>query len=229
MKYTTLLIFSFLWTAAVNGQKKNLAEEDHSLWHLLSTGTISPDGHWYYYTLHYRSKDSVFVKGLHDNRSYTIPNSQYGNFSGDSRWFAAQSVDSLILLDLQKSKKSALHDVEAFQFTDNGKLLVLQPDGAYKKLSVVTEGQREQIFDSINCYNISKTNFTAFSRRINNQYTINVLDNLGVLQNTVTLPNTEGAIKKIVWDEHNTSILVYTKGSGSTDSGQLFFIKKDTL
>jgi dipeptidyl aminopeptidase/acylaminoacyl peptidase len=103
-------------------------KEDYSKWHTLKTDGISSDSGWIHYEFKYESgNDTLFVKKADGKQQFAFPGASLPSFSKDSKWFATIDREKgLALLDLKKGAVKWIAGVQNYEFSADGKRLVLQ-------------------------------------------------------------------------------------------------------
>lgn len=212
-----LLLLFFLATGTITAQKKKLTPDDYKDWHLLAPGALTDNGQWCYYTLHYDSADTLFVKSLDNKQEYSVPGSLHGKFSADSHWFASLVGDSLTILELDSGKRRRIPRVEEFLLTGNNILTTMETRGSFKALNIMNpQGAAIASFDSVMKYKASGNGALAIAQYRNGKRVLTVSDTSCRQYKTITLAEAGGTIKTLLWSTDGTAVLLYSTGVGAS-------------
>ncbi|WP_335965396.1 prolyl oligopeptidase family serine peptidase [Galbibacter sp. PAP.153] len=77
-----LLFLFHVFGIGQNTPESNIKPEDYKKWYGLYGTGISDDGHWYYYTKHYQTADSLTIKEVKGDKHYTFPQCGKVDFLG---------------------------------------------------------------------------------------------------------------------------------------------------
>ncbi|RYZ52090.1 MAG: hypothetical protein EOP49_10350, partial [Sphingobacteriales bacterium] len=160
---TVVGVAFYLWlvscpvTGQVNPPLKQLTEADYGLWGSLRLMEMDRHGKWVSYLTSYRAGDSLHVKDVTGEKTYHFPGGQYGNF-GDGA-YVSYNNGILDLLDLATGKVTIHENVAYFDFSGDGKLLILatgETDGS-KALKIMSiDGKILRSYLGMNGYTFDK-------------------------------------------------------------------------
>ncbi|MBI5706308.1 MAG: S9 family peptidase [Armatimonadetes bacterium] len=147
---------------ATQGPKRALKVEDYAQWESLGAAAISPDGHWFAYTVNKVDMDGyLVVKNCDAPQQALTPLGTGPRFSDDSKWVAysiqvakkdAEALreqkkpveNKLALRELATGAERILEGVQSWEFTKGGGYLVAL---RYRPATRQTGGSDLSIFD----------------------------------------------------------------------------------
>ncbi|MGV3696973.1 alpha/beta hydrolase family protein [Flavobacterium sp.] len=144
IKYKAFSIVFFVFvTCSVLGQvsnKKTLTELDYAKWSTMEIKGSSESGNWICYNLLYENgNDTLVIRNKYATKVHSFPKGSEGTF-GNDRWFACRlPEDKLWIVDLATGRYEIIHDVGKFEFSNDGKTLVVLQNN--KTLSISYLGQ----------------------------------------------------------------------------------------
>lgn len=204
-----ILLFSFclLISCPSHGQaqvKKVLTDADYGKFGTLQIKQFSSDGKWVSYEMQYENKvDTLFLQDVASKQATLIPRGKDSAFGGMS-FFAWRVGSNLLIKNLKDGSIETLEDVKRFEFSRDGKhLLVLQPNGnlLIKDLRVKKE---ECISDVSNYVTNDKTDGVLFTKKYQGKYLLGYFS----FKKNETLPLLEevAPISRMVWQKDGESV-----------------------
>ncbi len=142
-KIYALLLACALALPAIAQQKKDLTPADYGKWQTLANAVLSDNGEWIAYVITVQEdNDSLYVVDRQTNKRYVLEFGSNPRFSKDGRWIAyniglpykeAEKLREqkmpvaykMGLLNLATGKKEVIKDVSSFDFSRNGRFLVV--------------------------------------------------------------------------------------------------------
>lgn len=146
MKNIPLFLFSLFCCVpakAWSQEKPPPTPKDYQKWHTLSGESISPDGRWASYTLHYESAiDTAFVQKVATGERLVFPAANEVSFSPDSRLAVVQAQNGAVILHKFNSGISdIIVGASGLAFSKAGNLLAVMQDSAgTRQLLVYSNG-----------------------------------------------------------------------------------------
>ncbi|MRT17552.1 S9 family peptidase [Vitellibacter sp. q18] len=118
-----LTILSNAFVVAQTPEKLKYSAELDSLWSMdTNIYKISNDGKWVIFSEKYpNDKMTVWLMATNGNKLFQFPNSEYLNFSSNSKWFACiTNENELISINLQNGKEKRFNNISDYGFSNNG-------------------------------------------------------------------------------------------------------------
>jgi dipeptidyl aminopeptidase/acylaminoacyl peptidase len=146
--YLTLLSNAFV--VAQTPEKLKYSAELDSLWSMdTNIYKISNDGKWVIFSEKYpNDKMTVWLMATNGNKLFQFPNSEYLNFSSNSKWFACiTNENELISINLQNGKEKRYNNISDYGFSNNGTHIAMshQISATGKKLLIINlETQKKE-------------------------------------------------------------------------------------
>ncbi|SMC88792.1 S9 family peptidase [Pedobacter africanus] len=113
-------IFLALLTCPLYGQvkpKANLTPSVYHLWHSARLDRVSPDENWASYKVLYEnSKDTLFVRNIHNNSTYVFPAGGQGIFTNNS-FFVCQSGSQIAIQNLKTGNREMITGIKEFAYS----------------------------------------------------------------------------------------------------------------
>ena len=137
--FFTLLLFLalLLFTENVQAQKmnkKNLTEQDYSLWTTMVLEAISDDGQWVSYRKYYDAADTLFVTHRKSKQRFTFNQVYEGSFKNE--YYLCGTSDGVFrIVSLESGKVKALTDVQ--KFTAYHSFIILQKNVASQTITSI--------------------------------------------------------------------------------------------
>jgi dienelactone hydrolase len=236
MRPITIIVLCFLWLSnlgnVVFAQQRPLSIDDYPSWKAITSTALSENGQWFQYT--YRPNegdDTLFVKNLANQKVYTIPSASQGMINSSSSHLAyvlnlpikeqeklraakKPITTKVELLNLADGTKRTFANASTFQFSPDGKFLIVKkpkaegeanPVGSDIILHQVASGKDLRIGSvSEFAYN-KKSTFLAYlidaaGRSGNGMYTIDLKTLTIHPLDTDTLQ-----YARLVWDDEDLS------------------------
>lgn len=205
-----LSIVIYTPTRGQDKQKQLLTKEQYGQWSTLLASAISADGKWASYSLKYASRlDTLVVTSTDGSRRLSYPKGSKPFFSR-ADWFAClidQNV--MVLVSLKFGKEKRIENVSQFEFSANGRLLVLigKKESQLQNVRIMnlTNGEVESI-GAVDYYSFnpdySGLAYTTEKGGTSKICLVN-LDNETIQKETLSL---EGIAYKITWQSNGQSI-----------------------
>lgn len=192
-----LIICAIASAGSCSAQQKNLTQEDYEKWSTLSALSVSPQGRFGAWQLHYDKADTLLVKQLDNGKKFALPSCSSGAFLGEG-YFAGQEISGgLTLLNLKTGTIERLRGVTHYTLSDSEQLLLETASDSIVFYNLRTAARQTFGHVSALSYNAA-TKTTAFA--MGNSITTIYLINKGVIQRACTLPQGV-ACKSISWHD----------------------------
>ena len=138
----TVILLGLSFT--LSAQKTDLQIKDYAQWQNLGTYAVTDNGNWIAWHISLvEGDDTLYIKNLETEKDYKYPLSSQPAFSSDSKWITMQIhysekeqekmregkkeiKNKVRLLNLETGKERVFNDVQASEFTDDGKHLLMR-------------------------------------------------------------------------------------------------------
>lgn len=183
-------------------QKREVTAADYAKWSSIQAETISPDGRWFSYNLHYDyGVDTLFVQNIKSGKQLVYPKCADVRFSSDGRWLTFSDPEKgLGLNDLTTGNTMYLKDAIRHEFNSKENFLaVLSKNDSSDYLTIIALSTREKyIFNDVLEFSISNSGILAISTG----YEVRLLKpKLGFTQKTIA-QDEEAGLKKLFWSSN---------------------------
>ena len=118
-------VLFFIQSTMQAQEKRYLTREDYNLWSEFGASNMSADGNWIYYSLIYKTTDTLFIFNKKNNTKQSFKESNNAAFSPNSKWFGFIKKDTLNIINLAtQTDKIVKNAVKEFEFDSEGNYLV---------------------------------------------------------------------------------------------------------
>ncbi|MEZ4999907.1 MAG: hypothetical protein R2727_04300 [Bacteroidales bacterium] len=91
LKVLPLILLILAAGNSLNGQKRDLTQEDYANWQNLGQFSLSDNGSWVGWRVSLvEGDDTLYVKGIGNGKSYKYPLVNPFEFSADGKWLAGR-------------------------------------------------------------------------------------------------------------------------------------------
>ncbi|MGC4041883.1 MAG: prolyl oligopeptidase family serine peptidase [Flavobacterium sp.] len=215
--FSCLIIF-VLTACSVMGQAKQrklLTPADYHLWSILESPAISGKGGWVSYNLRYASGlDTLFVQSTSSKRRYSFPLGSSGKFCGE-QWYACTKGNSAFLCDLNTGKQEFYAEIQDFEFSGNGKYLLLFSRPIRSRKNVIIRNLFDgsaQTIENISCWSLNATK-DKLAYGIADKGIVISFKNTIVITDEIDF--TEAIASNVVWQNNGDSIVFVTESEES--------------
>lgn len=135
MRYCILLLVLLIFSGSTVAQvQQKYSSELNSLW---SNGTfiikISKNGKWAVIEEDFPQKGrEILVMQTKGTKQYRLPESEWLDFSADSKWFGCISKEEMILIDLETDKEVRYSNIATYKFSGTGNYIAALQQGKGK-------------------------------------------------------------------------------------------------
>lgn len=189
--------------------KSDITVADYAKWSTLQEETISPNGKWVSYVLHYDyANDTLFIQNIKSAVKLAFPDCSNPRFSKDGRWLTADDkVKGLMLRDQRTGNVQYLKDVIAYEFYGEGNYLsYLSKNKLTQKLTVLDLPKNcQHIFNDVIEFSANKEGIIAAStgKEV-------LLIEPGIrFKETQIAQSTEEGFKKLFWSENGENLAFF--------------------
>ncbi|MFC4477333.1 prolyl oligopeptidase family serine peptidase [Flavobacterium chungangensis] len=182
-------------------QKRDIKTADYAKWSSLQSETISPDGRWFSYNLHYDyGLDTLFVQNIKSSKRLSFPKCSDMHFSSDGRWLTFSDPEKgLALNDLTTGNTEYFKNAIRHEFNSEENFLAVlcKNDSSDYLMIIALSNCKKYIFNDIAEFNIRKSGTLAVSTG----YEVRLLNpKLGFIQKTIA-QNEDAGFKKLFWSK----------------------------
>jgi len=183
-------------------QKREVTASDYAKWSSIQAETISPDGRWFSYNLHYDyGVDTLFVQNIKSGKQLAYPKCADVRFSSEGRWLTFSDPEKgLVLNDLTTGNTMYLKDAIRHEFNSKENFLaVLSKNDSSDYLTIIALSTcKKYIFNDVAEFSISNSGTLAVSTG----YELRLLDpKQGFIEKTIAQDEDAG-LKKIFWSRN---------------------------
>lgn len=192
--------------------KKKLTEAEYSRWGKLENESLSPNGSWASYTMHYDSgTDTLFVMHTSTKKSYSFPNGIQGKFGGDIAFAALQPDTKLVVADLEKETRNVLSDINSFVFAHAGRLLITYSEAKTLVLRTTMGEELDEIANVVEYQLDTIGNTLSYITAYQGIYTMGTID-LKTMRNHTRFSSTN-RLYSLALSEYGNGIFLLEAGS----------------
>jgi len=207
-----LYIFPNLFTAQVPA--KSLTSSDYDLWNETLIRNVSPNGNWISYLLMYESKkDTLFVKALKSDKSYSFPRSRQGYFLNNS--FICQKADTLIIQNLKNGTVKLFTGITKFKISADYKYIALLKKNQNSLSSMLikdTEGKAIYEESNVKDFQLSDTGHQIIYSSLAKSILTLKLKNIGKTIPVKIMEVSTETMSKFSWKNNTVAIILKEKG-----------------
>ena len=206
-------------------QKKLVTAADYAKWSSIQAETLSPDGRWISYNLHYDyGVDTLFVQDIKSVKRLSFPKCSDARFSSDGSWLTFSDPEKgLVLNDLITGNKQYFKDAIRHEFnSEENFLAVLNKNGSSDYLTIIALSTRKKYnFNDVIEFSINSSGILAISTG----YEVRLLKpKNGFIEKTIAQDEDAG-FKKLFWSKSGEflSFLQEIKNSQQTAKNYRIF------
>ncbi|MEG1025201.1 MAG: hypothetical protein RSF34_12060, partial [Flavobacterium sp.] len=190
-------------------EKVPVAEKDFHLWGNLYFDKISDYGNWASFRMHYdEHPDTLFVKNVATSVTYKLPLCTSGSFNKETDFASILAGKGIELINLKTGIRKRIPEVNAFNFTSNGKFLLTQRKAFNEKWLDIrnSNGVRIDSIAGINRIVLSPAGNMALCAVTYGQDSQLILISLGnTIEKKVILESKAGKFTHMVWQANSKS------------------------
>lgn len=183
-------------------QKRDVKPADYIKWSYIQAETISSDGKWFSYNLHYDyGVDTLFVQNKKSAKRLVYPKCSDARFSSDGKWLTfSDPKKGLALNDLTTGNKQYFKDAIRHEFNNEENFLAVlcKNDSSYYLTIIALSDCEKYIFNDVAEFSINNSGTIAVSTG----YEVRLLKpKLGFAQKTIAQDEDAG-FKKLFWSSN---------------------------
>lgn len=206
-------------------QKQQITAADYAKWSSIQAETLSPDGRWFSYNLHYDyGVDTLFVQDIKSAKRLSFPKCSDARFSSDGRWLTFSDPEKgLVLNNLITGNKEYFKDAIRHEFnSEENFLAVLNKNGSSDYLTIIALSTcKKYNFNGVIEFSINIFGILAISTG----YEVRLLKpKKGFIEKTIAQDEDAG-FKKLFWSKSGEflSFLQEIKNSQQTAKNHRIF------
>jgi dipeptidyl aminopeptidase/acylaminoacyl peptidase len=199
-----VMVSLFLIAIPIYGQKakREVRTADYAKWSSLQAETISPDGRWFSYNLHYDyGIDTLFVQNIKSGKRLSFPKCSDLRFSSDGKWLTFSDPEKgLALNDLTTGNKQYFKDAFRHEFCEKENFIVALNKNATSDYLTIIELStfKKYIFENVREFSINSSGTLAISTG----YEVRLLEpKHGFIEKTIAQDEDAG-FKKLFWSSN---------------------------
>ncbi|TCN50551.1 prolyl oligopeptidase family protein [Flavobacterium chryseum] len=199
---TVFLALLLLVAVPIYGQKQEVTTADYAKWSSIQAETISPNGKWISYVLHYDyGVDTLFVQNIKSTRRLVFPKCTDVGFSNDDKWVTFSDPEKgLALYDLNNGNTQYFKDAIRHEFCkEENFLAILNKNAVSDYLTIIGLSTfKKYIFENVREFSINNSGILAISTG----YEVRLLKpKVGFVEKTIAQDDDAG-FKKLFWSSN---------------------------
>lgn len=232
--FFTALLFLALTMLADNVQaqkmnKKNLTEQDYSLWTSMFLEAISDDGQWVSYRKYYNAADTLFVTHRKSKQRFTFNQAYEGSFK--NKYYLCGTSDGVFrIVSLESGKVKEFTDVQ--KFTAYHSFIILQKKVASQTVTSIINYEGLELYAdaSIIDYDVSADEkFIAASTIRNDKNAVELLNTKDFRSKEICQqPTSQITYARLQWSA-NSNAFAFTNYKQDTSSVYCYYLNNSAL
>lgn len=199
------LLFDPVWSQS---EKRRVASTDYDKWSTLSGEQISPDGKWVSYSVCYKSgADTLYLQNVKSGKRRAFIDAVQMSFSSNGKWFAVQEKEAGVqVYDMQLRKSAAFLNVSRYEFTPDGKHLVILSRATTQLLTILsTQAKTEVSARDVSEFRINKHGNIAWIDKSG----ISIYKSGGQPSNQVIRTDSGYIVSGLSWNDDGTKLAFF--------------------
>lgn len=232
--FFTLLLFLalILFTENVQAQKmnkKNLTEQDYSLWTTMVLEAISDDGQWVSYRKYYDAADTLFVTHRKSKQRFTFNQVYEGSFKNE--YYLCGTSDGVFrIVSLESGKVKELTAVQ--KFTAYHSFIILQKNVASQTITSIINYEGHELYAdaSIIDYDVSADEKSiAVSTLRNDKNVMELISTKDFRSKEICQqPTSQSTYARLQWSA-NSNAFAFTNYKQDNSSIYCYYLKNSAL
>lgn len=208
-------------------QKKELKQEDYSLWSELHFDKMSPNAKWISYRLSYQSGlDTLIVKSTTDKKSYPFPLGDQSTFI-DKNWFACLIDNNLKVLNLTSGKQQTINRVKRYEYSSiSNKLLILVEAMQDESMLIIQspEGNILKKIQGVTDFSVSPSRKEViYTTSVSNKNAVGILNLQKADHTTWLVLNNKNRFYNFSWQKKGEAVAFFEKIDAFRNQNSVYY------